>query len=126
MGEGAYSGYGGGRSGAPATPATCAWPRPTRGPWARGACPPLREGLRLLLGGGGTSLRRGGGEPRVCLARRLEHLARSALRGGRKGRELVEGLWVCVAHLEGVFPPEFLPVLKATRQALEHLQGQGA
>jgi len=42
----------------------------------------------------------------------------------------VEGLLACVAHLEGEFPPEFLPVLKATREALEkdleHLQGQGA
>lgn len=75
-----------------------------------------------------------GGEPRVCLARRLEHLARSALRGGRKRREqerrMVEGLLVCVAHLEGEFPPELLPVLEATREALEkdleYLQGQGA
>lgn len=64
-----------------------------------------------------------GGEPRVCLVRRLEHLARSALRGGKRRREqereVVEGLLVCMAHLKDRFPPEFAPVLEATRAFLE-------
>jgi hypothetical protein len=64
-----------------------------------------------------------GGEPRVCLVRRLEHLARSALRGGKRRREqekqVVEGLIACMIHLKGEFPPEFLPVLEATRSFLE-------
>ncbi|GAA6732270.1 hypothetical protein [Thermus sp. 93170] len=64
-----------------------------------------------------------GGEPRVCVVRRLEHLAYSALRGGKRRREqeraLVEGLLRCIAHLERAFPPEFLPVLEATQTYLE-------
>jgi hypothetical protein len=73
-----------------------------------------------------------GGEPRVCLVRRLEHLARSALRGGKRRREqekqVVEGLIACMIHLKGEFPPEFLPVLEATQTFLEkdlrYLQGE--
>lgn len=64
-----------------------------------------------------------GGEPRVCVVRRLEHLAYSALRGGKRRREqekaMVEGLLVCMGHLTREFPPEFTPVLEATRKALE-------
>ncbi|MFN4072276.1 MAG: hypothetical protein ACK4G4_02475 [Thermus sp.] len=64
-----------------------------------------------------------GGEPRVCVVRRLEHLAYSALRGGRRRREqekaMVEGLLVCVGHLAREFPPGFAPVLEATRKVLE-------
>ncbi|WP_243028458.1 hypothetical protein [Thermus albus] len=64
-----------------------------------------------------------GGEPRACVVRRLEHLAYSALRGGKRRREqekaMVEGLLVCVAHLAQEFPPEFAPILEATRKALE-------
>ena len=75
-----------------------------------------------------------GGEPRVCLVRRLEHLARSALRGGQRRRaqerEVVEGLLACVAHLKAQFPPEFAPVLEATRSFLEkdlkYLQGEAS
>ena len=55
-----------------------------------------------------------GREPRVCLVRRLERLAQSALRGGKRRREqekaLVEGLLHCVAHLKDQFPLEFAPV----------------
>jgi hypothetical protein len=55
--------------------------------------------------------------------RRLEHLARSALRGGKRRREqereVVEGLLVCMAYLKDRFPPEFAPVLEATRSFLE-------
>ncbi|WP_038048274.1 hypothetical protein [Thermus caliditerrae] len=73
-----------------------------------------------------------GGEPRVCVVRRLEHLARSALRGGKRRRAqekaMVEGLLVCMAHLQQEFPKEFLPVLEATRRHLEkdlrYLQGE--
>ncbi|MDM7324625.1 MAG: hypothetical protein P3W93_006525 [Thermus sp.] len=73
-----------------------------------------------------------GGEPRVCLARRLEHLAYSALRGGQRRREqervIVEELMVCVGHLAREFPPEFAPVLEATHKFLEkdltYLQGE--
>lgn len=64
-----------------------------------------------------------GGEPRVCVVRRLEHLAYSALRGGKRRREqekaMVEGLLACMGHLAREFPPEFTPVLEATRQVLE-------
>lgn len=64
-----------------------------------------------------------GGEPRVCLVRRLEHLAYSALRGGKRRREqekaMVEGLLVCLGHLAREFPPEFTPLLVATRKFLE-------
>ncbi|WP_114313671.1 hypothetical protein [Thermus caldifontis] len=64
-----------------------------------------------------------GGEPRVCVVRRLEHLAYSALRGGKRRREqektMVEGLLVCMNHLAQEFPPEFAPVLEATRKVLE-------
>jgi hypothetical protein len=75
-----------------------------------------------------------GGEPRVCLVRRLEHLAWSALRGGRRRREqerrVVEGLLRCMAHLKGEFPREFLPVLEATQdflqKDLDYLRGQKA
>ncbi|AEV15386.1 hypothetical protein TCCBUS3UF1_3380 [Thermus sp. CCB_US3_UF1] len=63
-----------------------------------------------------------GGEPRVCVVRRLAHLAKSALRGGRRRREqekaMVEGLLLCMAHLQREFPPEFSPVLQATQEAL--------
>lgn len=73
-----------------------------------------------------------GGEPRVCVVRRLEHLAYSALRGGKRRREqekaMVEGLLVCMNHLSREFPPEFAPVLEATRKVLEkdlrYLQGE--
>ncbi|MFN3179729.1 MAG: hypothetical protein ACK41R_06230, partial [Thermus sp.] len=64
-----------------------------------------------------------GGEPRVCVVRRLEHLAYSALRGGKRRREqektMVEGLLVCMNHLAQEFPPEFAPILEATRKVLE-------
>ncbi|WP_135257135.1 hypothetical protein [Thermus caldilimi] len=64
-----------------------------------------------------------GGEPRVCVVRRLEHLAYSALRGGKRRREqekaMVEGLLVCIGHLAWEFPPELAPVLEATRKVLE-------
>ncbi|BCP65126.1 hypothetical protein TthHB5008_00600 [Thermus thermophilus] len=63
-----------------------------------------------------------GGEPRVCLVRRLERLARSAERGGRRRRAqekaLVEELLLCVGHLQKELPPEFLPLLEATEKAL--------
>jgi len=59
----------------------------------------------------------------VCVVRRLEHLAYSALRGGKRRREqekaMVEGLLACMGHLAQEFPPEFTPVLEATRQVLE-------
>lgn len=62
------------------------------------------------------------GEPRVCLVRRLERLARSAERGGRRRRAqekaLVEELLLCVGHLQKELPPEFLPLLEATEKAL--------
>jgi len=75
-----------------------------------------------------------GGEPRVCLVRRLERLAQSALRGGKRRREqekaLVEGLLHCVAHLKDQFPLEFAPVLEATRSFLEkdlqYLRGEAS
>lgn len=75
-----------------------------------------------------------GGEPRVCVVRRLEHLAYSALRGGKRRREqervLVEGLLRCVAHLKREFPLEFLPVLEATESYLEkdlkYLRGEAS
>ncbi|WP_038058472.1 hypothetical protein [Thermus amyloliquefaciens] len=64
-----------------------------------------------------------GGEPRVCVVRRLEHLAYSALRGGKRRREqekvMVEGLLVCLDQLARELPPGFAPVLEATRQVLE-------
>ncbi|AFV75277.1 hypothetical protein Theos_0195 [Thermus oshimai JL-2] len=63
-----------------------------------------------------------GGEPGVCLVRRLEHLGRSALRGGQKRRAqekaMVEGLLLCMGQLKKSFPPEFLPVLSATEAEL--------
>ncbi|GGM98769.1 hypothetical protein GCM10007092_10780 [Thermus composti] len=73
-----------------------------------------------------------GGEPKTCVARRLEHLAYSALRGGRRRREqeraMVEGLLLCLAHLEKTFPEAFRPVLAATRdfleQDLKYLRGE--
>lgn len=41
----------------------------------------------------------------------------------------MEGLLRCLAHLEGEFPEGFLPVLRATRSALEedlaYLRGLG-
>ena len=85
-------------------------------------------------GAPGLSCQGVGGEPRVCLVRRLEHLARSALRGGQRRRaqerEVVEGLLVCMAHLKDQFPPEFAPVLEATRSFLEkdlkYLQGEAS
>jgi hypothetical protein len=75
-----------------------------------------------------------GGEPRVCLVRRLERLAQSALRGGKRRREqekaLVEGLLHRVAHLKDQFPLEFAPVLEATRSFLEkdlqYLRGEAS
>ncbi|WP_436411048.1 hypothetical protein [Thermus scotoductus] len=81
-------------------------------------------GLRAVEGRGKGELLVGvGGEPRVCVVRRLEHLAYSALRGGKRRREqeraMVEGLLVCMGHLTREFPPEFTPVLEATRKALE-------
>ncbi len=90
-------------------------------PKAYGACPGA-EGLPCA----GV-----GGEPGVCLVRRLEHLAQSALRGGlrRRAQEkaIVEGLLLCVAQLKRGFPREFLPVLSATeaelRADLEYLEG---
>ncbi|TBH21191.1 hypothetical protein [Thermus thermamylovorans] len=75
-----------------------------------------------------------GGEPRVCVVRRLERLARSALRGGKRRREqeraVVEGLLVCLEHLTREFPPEFGPLLEATRAHLErdlrYLRGEAS
>lgn len=64
-----------------------------------------------------------GGEPRVCVVGQLAHLARSALRGGKRRREqeraMVEGLLLCMAHLEREFPQDFRPVLEATQKHLE-------
>lgn len=55
----------------------------------------------------------GVGEPRVCLVRRLERLARSAERGGRRRRAqekaLVEELLLCVGHLQKELPPSSFP-----------------
>lgn len=85
--------------------------------------PLYEEAYARCFGAEGLPCQGVGGEPRACLVGRLHHLARSALRGGRRRqeqeRELVEGLLRCVAHLKTEFPEAFLPVLEATRSALE-------
>ncbi|MGC8876650.1 hypothetical protein [Thermus sp.] len=96
---------------------------------------PLYEGAYAHCSGAqGLPCQGVGGEPRVCLVRRLERLAWSALRGGKRRREqegeLVEGLLRCMDHLKREFPPEFLPVLEATQEFLQkdldYLRGQRA
>lgn len=94
------------------------------GPWE--LAPLYERAYAFCSGAEGPPCAGVGGSPGSAWRGGLSTWREAPSGGGRKGRELVEGLWVCVAHLEGVFPPEFLPVLKATRQALEHLQGQGA
>ncbi|GLV48107.1 hypothetical protein TJA_12640 [Thermus sp. LT1-2-5] len=85
--------------------------------------PRYAEAYTVCGGAEGLPCQGVGGEPRVCVVRRMEHLAYSALRGGKRRREqervLVEGLLRCVDHLKREFPPEFLPVLEATEGYLE-------
>lgn len=73
-----------------------------------------------------------GGVPRTCLVHRLEHLARSTLRGGKgrraQERAYVEALLTCLSALRGSFPEAWRPVLdlteKALREDLAYLEGR--
>ncbi len=66
-----------------------------------------------------------GGVPRVCLPRRLEELAESARRGGRRRRGFedrrVEEIRACLDLLEEE-KPEFAPVWEFTRTLLREAQ----
>jgi hypothetical protein len=81
------------------------------------------EAYASCPGAAGLACEGVGGVPRVCLTRRLEHLAHSALRGGKGRRSqekaYVEGLLTCMRLLKRTFPSELLPVLELTERALQ-------
>lgn len=85
--------------------------------------PFYEEAYASCPGAAGLACEGVGGAPRTCLVHRLEHLARSALRGGKRRRAqeraYVEGLLTCLGTLRGTFPEAWRPVLELTEKALQ-------
>ncbi|MER3451193.1 MAG: hypothetical protein C4300_03100 [Thermus sp.] len=84
--------------------------------------PLYAEAYAFCPGAAGLACEGVGGVPRACLVHRLEHLARSALRGGKRRRAqeraYVEGLLTCLSVLKGSFPEALRPALELTEKAL--------